>query len=480
MAFLVGSAVVFLAIVPFAKMQLAPRPGFIAIYETALVITAVFLFGQFAILQSRALLLLASGYLFTASLAVAHALSFPDLFSPSGLLGGGPQTTAWLYMFWHAGFALLVIAYARCGARAGKAEPRRNHSRFDAPVGVAAVLVAACALTLIATWGHDVLPETMQGNRYTSAMTVVQASIWIVNFGALVVLWRRRPHSVLDLWLMVVMCAWVFDITLSAILNAGRFDVGFYAGRVYGLLASSFVLAMLILENSMLYVRLIRAHESERQKAAELAALDPLTGIANRRSFEEALDQEWRRTRRHRTPLCLLMIDVDEFKRFNDAYDHVAGDQCLRAIARVLAGNARRAGQMAARYGGEEFAVLLPHVHVDEAHRLAQRICEDVPQGLHGGEPRHHQRRGGERPARVRLGTRIHVAVPCKHRGWGTRLGIRPSMRPRMQAAIGCAWHPPMARFVRARRRPPHKHRDAVLAGVRKSAQKRPWPECKW
>jgi diguanylate cyclase (GGDEF)-like protein len=211
-------------------------------------------------------------------------------------------------------------------------------------------------------------------------MTAVQVSIFTLNFLALAMLWRRQPRSVLDLWLMVVMCAWLFDITLSTILNAGRFDLGFYAGRIYGLMASSFVLAMLILESSVLYARFILARESERQKAAELAALDPLTGIANRRSFEEALDQEWRRTRRHRTPLCLLMIDVDEFKRFNDSYGHVAGDQCLRSIARVLASNARRAGQMAARYGGEEFAVLLPHVHIDEAHRLAERICEEVRQ----------------------------------------------------------------------------------------------------
>jgi diguanylate cyclase (GGDEF)-like protein len=380
--FLVASAAVFLAIVPFAKTQLAPWPGFIAVYETALVITdlitAVFLFGQFAILQSRALLLLASGYLFTACLAIAHALSFPGLFSPSGLIGGGPQTTAWLYMFWHAGFPPLVIAYARRGAWPGMSVSPRNHSGFDALIGAAAVLAAAGALTLMATLGHNLLPAIMRGDHYTSAMIAVQLSILMLNFSALVLLWRRRPHSVLDLWLMVVMCAWIFDITLSTILNAGRFDLGFYAGRVYGLLASSFVLFMLILENSMLHVRLIRANERERQKAAELAALDPLTGIANRRSFEEALDQEWRRTRRHRTPLCLFMIDVDDFKRFNDAYGHVAGDQCLRAIAQVLAGNARRAGQMAARYGGEEFAVLLPHVHVDEAHRLAQRLCEEV------------------------------------------------------------------------------------------------------
>jgi diguanylate cyclase (GGDEF)-like protein len=103
-----------------------------------------------------------------------------------------------------------------------------------------------------------------------------------------------------------------------------------------------------------------------------------LTGIANRRAFEEALNQEWRRALRHKTPLCLLMIDVDYFKRFNDAYGHVAGDQCLQTVARTLARNARRAGEMAARYGGEEFAVLLPQTNFDEALRLAERMCQAV------------------------------------------------------------------------------------------------------
>ena len=87
-----------------------------------------------------------------------------------------------------------------------------------------------------------------------------------------------------------------------------------------------------------------------------------------------------RRTLRHRTPLSLILVDVDFFKRFNDAYGHVAGDHCLLQVAQTLAGNARSAGEMAARYGGEEFAVLLPHTELDDAHRLAQRMCEAVRQ----------------------------------------------------------------------------------------------------
>jgi diguanylate cyclase (GGDEF)-like protein len=388
-AFLVLSVATFLAVAPFAKMPLAPMPGFIAIYETALVITdlitAVFLFTQFDAAQTRATPILASGYLFTACLAIAHALSFPGLFSSGGLLGAGAQTTAWLYMFWHAGFPLYVIAYAVVDRRSFKGKQSVARDSFVPLISIGSVVLAG-ALILLATRGHDLLPVLLQDGHYSAAMTFVQASIWFWSPLALVLLWRQRPHSALNLWLMVVMCAWFFDVTLSTIINAARFDLGFYAGRVYGLVANGFVLAMLMLENGKLYARLIMTYNSERKRAAELAALDPLTGIANRRAFEEALVLEWRRMRRHRTPLCLLMIDVDNFKKFNDVHGHVAGDSCLRAVSKVLAENSRRAGQMAARYGGEEFAVLLPQLHIDEAHRLAWRICEEVralniPQG---------------------------------------------------------------------------------------------------
>jgi len=110
------SAAIFAAAVPFAKAQLAPVWAFIPVYESALVvndlITAILLFGQFGFLRSRGLLVLASGYLFTALIAVAHALTFPGVFAPTGLLGAGPQSTAWLYIFWHGGFPLFVAAYA--------------------------------------------------------------------------------------------------------------------------------------------------------------------------------------------------------------------------------------------------------------------------------------------------------------------------------------------------------------------------------
>lgn len=285
LAVVLVSVAIFIAVAPFAKMPLAPVWAFIPTYESALVIndlvTAVLLFGQFRILRSRALFVLASGYLFTAFMTVSHALTFPGLFAPTGLLGAGAQSTAWMYMFWHAGFPLLVIAYALFKDERREASPLRLPVRVAVLSSVAAVFVAVCGLTLLATSGQDSLPPIMRDNHYTPAMIMVVSSVWVLSLAALVVLWRQRPHSLLDLWLMVVMCAWLFDIALSAVLNAGRFDLGFYAGRSYGLLAASFVLLVLLLESSMLYARLVEAHSSERrerqlvqQKTAELTEMN--------------------------------------------------------------------------------------------------------------------------------------------------------------------------------------------------------------
>jgi signal transduction histidine kinase len=181
-----------------------------------------------------------------------------------------------MYMFWHAGFPALVIAYALLKRRRTDAQALPAGGAWIAVAGcVAAALAATAVLTAIATAGHPWLPPIMQGNRYTPVYVFVVGSTWALSAVALVVLARRRPHTELELWLMVVLVAWIFDIALAAVFNQGRYDVGFYAGRLYGLLAASFVLVVLLAENARLYGRLLRAYageREERQRAQEAGA----------------------------------------------------------------------------------------------------------------------------------------------------------------------------------------------------------------
>jgi PAS domain S-box-containing protein len=274
LAVIAVSAAIFVCAAPFAGTPLLKVPAFIPSYESALaindLITAVLLFEQFAKLRSRGICALASGYLFTALMAVAHALTFPDLFAPGGLFGAGPDSTAWLYVFWHGGFPLAVIAYA-VGKDGDAASIRRVKSIGAVfAVAIATVLTAVVGLTLLATTGKSMLPAIMAGNHNTLALTVAVGSVWTLSLAALAILWWRRPHSILDLWLMVVMSAWLFDVALSSILNSGRFDLGFYAGRAYGLLAASFVLAALLLETGWLHDRLTAARAQLADRARDL------------------------------------------------------------------------------------------------------------------------------------------------------------------------------------------------------------------
>ena len=116
----------------------------------------------------------------------------------------------------------------------------------------------------------------------------------------------------------------------------------------------------------------------ERERLDALARIDALTGLANRRQFDAALDGEWNRARRSARWLSLVLIDIDHFKRLNDEHGHHAGDDCLRQVARSLQACATRGGDLVARYGGEEFAAILPDTDPGDAARIAEAMRASV------------------------------------------------------------------------------------------------------
>lgn len=282
---------VFLLLAPHAQRPLARVPAFVALYQSALAtldfVTAILLIDHFRLFKLTRLLSLGCGYLFTGVMALLHMATFPGLFADTGLLGAGQQTTAWMYMLWHGGFPLFVLAYAALGTR--KVEGRNLGDWPHIVAGLALVGALACGSVLLATAGEDLLPPIMAGHSYTARMGPVVLATWALSVVALCAVWYRR-QSVLDYWLVVVMAAWLIDIALAAVLNQGRFDLGFYAGRLYGLLAAGVVLAGLLIENGALQRRLIQAHDealaNARAKDRFVAMVahelrNPLAAISN-------------------------------------------------------------------------------------------------------------------------------------------------------------------------------------------------------
>ncbi len=257
MAIGIATLVIFLAAVPFVRTPLTPMPAFIPAYQTALfvidLITAVLLTDQFLRVRSPGLLVLAAGYLFDALIIVFHTLSFPGAFSATGLLGAKAQTTAWLYVFWHGGFAVFVIGYAILNRKVGPQQWIKRHAAWMVAGAIVAVVALVGLLVLLATWGHDLLPVVMRGNDYSMLVSKgVSPAIWLLTLAALLVLWQRDIR-VMDLWLTLVMWVWLFDIGLAAVLGSNRFDLGFYAGRLFGLIAAAFLLVALLVEMARMY-----------------------------------------------------------------------------------------------------------------------------------------------------------------------------------------------------------------------------------
>jgi len=267
----IGLLVVLVLITgPLAGVKLRRLDAFVAVYASAMFvtdsITSILLFAQFSILRTRAILVVASGYLFTALIVVPYLLSFPGVFAPLGAIGG-LQTAAWLYVSWHCGFPLCVLGYALVK----DADAQRRH--WEGPIGP--VIVRAIALTVaiaaLVAWACIAQERHLPGIMldpfrfgpawpYYVGLPIASASV-----AALAALWFRR-RSILDLWLMVVMCLYLVEVPLSYYPVPTRFSVGWYTVRVIGFVSSIVVLTLLLYEITTLYVRLLHAMEARRRE----------------------------------------------------------------------------------------------------------------------------------------------------------------------------------------------------------------------
>jgi diguanylate cyclase (GGDEF)-like protein len=169
-----------------------------------------------------------------------------------------------------------------------------------------------------------------------------------------------RPHVYQARWFWALV-----GLLTLALAGAG------HRWRISRLDARERKLAQLVSERT-------RDLEQANQMLSRFSYLDAVTGIANRRNFDDCLELEWRRVRREGAPLSLIMVDIDHFKAFNDTYGHQQGDECLKAVAQALRRSLHRPGDLCARYGGEEFAAILPGTDAEGALQVAEGLRASV------------------------------------------------------------------------------------------------------
>jgi signal transduction histidine kinase len=288
----------FVAVAPFADIPLVRLDSFIpsvqVIVSITSIITAILLFGQFWTVGSRGVLVLAAGYLFVALIVVSHILTFPGAFSPTGLLGAGPQTAGWLYLLWHFGFAVSVFGYVLLK---DVRSPVRHAAAGSAIAWTVTTVVGlVCLLTWIFTAKEPLLPALFADRTSFTLLALYSTGAdSLLSALALALLLWRRSRSTLDMWLCVTIFAFLVELVINTVLISGRFTVGWYTGRVFAVVVTAIVMTLMLAQMFALNARLMRATMMlQRERSNKLASLDavvaaiahevkqPLTSIAMR------------------------------------------------------------------------------------------------------------------------------------------------------------------------------------------------------
>ena len=271
--------VAFVLILPVRDVRLRQIDAFIPMIDAIMflgeLITATLLYAQATVYRSRALTVLATGYVVAALLLVPHALTFPGAFAPNGLLDAGINTTGWLSNFRRVALAIAIILYVQLRRTDSAKPPGTERPAARIKVGVFAAIALAAAVTVLATSGHDWLPPFFlsRSDVIYAHLVGIESVMFVLFIATTTVLYRTR-NSVLDMWLLVALSSWLIQSVLIMTLH-GRFTAGWYGLFVMALFAHLVVMLALIAESNRLHLRLaLSTSARNREREARLMSTE--------------------------------------------------------------------------------------------------------------------------------------------------------------------------------------------------------------
>jgi diguanylate cyclase (GGDEF)-like protein len=310
---------------------------------------------------------LGAGFASAAATMVPYAVLYRGMFPGlAAALHASPGAHGYLWFLWQAALLIALLAY----------QWLRLAERSDPTAGVRGRLVIAglalsyIVLTPLAIW----LPApslTLDDGSWGPALSSFMVPVVVLLAAASVIetFRSRKRANVLDLWMGIVAFGVIVEMYLT-LVGGAPFTIGWYSSHAVALLATSAVLAVLLVAAAHVYADLI-----ERAEVLEGEAhTDILSGLPNRRRFDEEFARAFGSAIRRSSPIGVAIIDIDHFKNYNDAFGHQAGDVALRRIAEAIAESVERSGDFAARYGGEEFVVILEDTTLAGAAGVGERI----------------------------------------------------------------------------------------------------------
>jgi diguanylate cyclase (GGDEF)-like protein len=363
---------------PFVPATLPLLAVFWAIAD---LIVATILTLRFTVSRVRYHIAVAATFVVTGLLAAAVVVACPDVFAtlhPAGKELEIASALAFVRAF--AGVAGLVASQAFCGDLRRVSRRRTSTVAILAWSGALAATVALAALTAIEQ-PHIPALVAAGGMRATVAFTASAYALACIRAAAAIGIYatRRGRIDALTIWLVATLAIGALGAGLSASTDS-RHEIATYIALFETVAASAAILFALGFDLALSY-----------HVYANLAGVDPLTGLANRRTFEEDSKDVISLAIRRNRPVSLLVVDIDHFKRYNDVYGHAGGDAALCGVSAVLE-SAARSSDIVARLGGEEFVVLLPDTWIEDATRIAEQIRRSVERGrIHNGAAGAHR-----------------------------------------------------------------------------------------